>query len=333
MAERSKAADCKSVGITHVGSNPTPLILNRFIYPALLLTKFETKLQFHKLYRNRPYRLVLNSQQKNRPTYSTTTLNISKLIRSYRRSIPKFSLTVYGVRPWRLEKLFVKYTRVYNFFLNSLKLPHSLRTNGKVNLKSQKYVGVVTFVKSLYHINVLFSRNFLTTLFRKSIHLNHRRGYKWDQKILLLNFRRQRFFPSIQSLKNLTYVFASLGMFAKLFKKGKSFIKNRLVYFSLVGFLRKVLLFADIFKLILFVKGIPTYLPEMLTALNTPVIAEYKHPFFEEDIDECKLQCHFVFSYFVFLSSRSYSFMKIRKKGRIKRKLTKRLVKLNRKVD
>jgi hypothetical protein len=298
-----------------------------------LFTKFETKVQFYKLYRNQPYRLVLNPRYKDRPMYSSTTLNISKLVRSYRISVPKFSLVVRGVRPWRLEKLFVKYTRVYNFFLNSLKLPHSLRIRGKINLKSQRYVGVATFVKSLYHINVLFNQNFLTTLFRKSIYLNHKRSYKWDQKILLLNFRRQRFFPSIQSLKNLTYVFASLGMFAKLFKKGKSFIKNRLVYFSLVGFLRKVLLFADISKLILFVKGIPTYLPEMLTAINTPVLAEYKHPFFEENIDECKLQSHFVFSYFVFLSSRSYSFMKTRKKGRIKRKLTKRLVKLNRKVD
>jgi len=172
-------------------------------------------------------------------------------------------------------------------------------------------------------------------VFNKIAHKFRKRKLKkfFFYKILLLNFRRSRFFPNINSTKGRTYVFASLGMFSKFFDKGKSFLTNKLVYLTLAGFLRKILIFTDIRELLLFVKGTPLYLPEIFTTINTPVIADYKHPFTEEVVVEEKLDYYFFAPYFIFMRSKAYSFMKSKKKGRIKRKITKRLVKLNQKVD
>lgn len=118
-----------------------------------------------------------------------------------------------------------------------------------------------------------------------------------------------------------------------MFNKGKSFIKNKLVYLTLAGFLRKILIFTDIQELLVFVKGLPLYLTEIFTTINTPVIADYTHPFNDELVTEDRISYHFFAPYFIFIRSKSYSFMKVKKRGRIKRKLTKRLIKLNRKVD
>jgi hypothetical protein len=130
------------------------------------------------------------------------------------------------------------------------------------------------------------------------------------------------------------YVSLSLGLFSKFFKKGKSFIKNKSNFLTCAGFLRKVLLFSSIRDIILVVKRIPMYLPEILTTINTPVIANYQNPLDKAlVVDEMVLREFFYFHFFIFLGSRPYSFMKVKKRGRVKRKITKRIVKVNRLID
>ena len=122
-------------------------------------------------------------------------------------------------------------------------------------------------------------------------------------------------------------------MIGKFFNKGRPFLKTKLVYLTLAGFLRKLLLYTMISDLDLYIKGIPIYLPELLNTLHLPTITPYKHPFNEEWVDEVGVKSHFLFNYFIFLNTKSYSFMKTRGRGRVKRKIRKRLVKLNHLID
>jgi len=150
----------------------------------------------------------------------------------------------------------------------------------------------------------------------------------------MLNFRRFRFFPNIQSTSGNVYTNLSLGLFSKFFNKGKAFIKNKGTFLVVSGFLRKLLLYTALEQLVLVVKKTPLYLQEIMSSINSPVISLYTNPFNTNlVVDESKVVNNFYFSTFIFLNSRPYSFMKTRKKGRIKRKITKRIVKVNRLVD
>jgi len=156
---------------------------------------------------------------------------------------------------------------------------------------------------------------------------------KKTSKILLLNFKRNRFFPSIKNTTNTTYVTLSLGLFSSFFQKGKFFIKNKSVYLVLAGFLRKILLYANINNLILFIKHTPIYLQELISSINNPVINFYKNPFTLENVNESFLKNKFYFNMFIFMKNKSYTFLKQKKKGRVKRKISKRVVSINRLVD
>jgi len=137
----------------------------------------------------------------------------------------------------------------------------------------------------------------------------------------------------MQTLKGSIYFNFSLGMFSSFFKKGKFFIKNKQVYLVIVSFIRKILLFSSLDHLFFVVSRTPIYLQEMLVTLNNPVVNFYKHPFADEVIDESFVKNAFDFEMFIFLNSRPYGFVKTRKRGRVKRKITKRIVSINRLVD
>ena len=100
------------------------------------------------------------------------------------------------------------------------------------------------------------------------------------------------------------------------------------------GFLRKLLLFSSLKQLMLIVKRTPLYLQEILSSINSPVINFYKHPFSNSlTVDESKLGLSFYFYMFIFYNSKPFNYLKTRKRGRIKRKITKRIVKINKLVD
>jgi hypothetical protein len=152
-------------------------------------------------------------------------------------------------------------------------------------------------------------------------------------KVLALNYPRSRFFPVIRTLEGSTYLALSLGMFAVMFNKGKSFLRNKSVFMAAVGFLRKILLFSSISEFILIVQKTPQYLQETLAALNEPVVNIYKDPFGLDLIVEKQLPPRFSFSMFLFQNNKPYGTVKVKQKGRLKRKIAKRIVSMNRVLD
>jgi len=118
-----------------------------------------------------------------------------------------------------------------------------------------------------------------------------------------------------------------------MFLKGKSFIRNKAVYLVTALFLRKILLYSAFRGLTLFVKRQPLYFQEIINTLFKPVISVYKHPFNESIVDEKFVSNQYYFNNIIFGLSKNYTYNKTRRRGRLKRRIMKRLVKVNNVLD
>ena len=167
-----------------------------------------------------------------------------------------------------------------------------------------------------------------TMSFKKNLYKHHN-----VKKTLALNYKRNRFFPNIHTLKGDNYIMLSLGMFMKFFLKSKSFLRSKSMYLILSSFLRKILIFSKFKSLILTISKTPLFLKEILSNLNEPVINIYKHPFNEEYINEKSIINKFKFSFILFLNNVAFTKRKLKKKDRLKRKIMKRIILSNRVVD
>ena len=203
----------------------------------------------------------------------------------------------------RANKVFPSYIRSLNFGKSHLRLrtPHHVWC-------LQKLLYVVPFKKN-------------------------KNRYHNPQKTLAFNFKRNRFFPTLRTIKGESYVFLSLGMLAKFFQKNKSFLKTKTMYLLLVSFLRKILLFSSFKALILTISRVPVFLKEILNTLNDPVTNLYKNPFNDKLVSEKTIINPFKFSLIMFINNKPFGKIKLRKKGRLKRKISKRITLLNRLVD
>ena len=154
-----------------------------------------------------------------------------------------------------------------------------------------------------------------------------------SQKIFSLNFKRNRFFPTLRTLSNENYLFLSLGMFLKFFQKTKAFLRSKTMYLLASSFIRKILLFSSLKNLILTISRVPVFLKEILSTINDPVTNLYKNPFNENLVFEKNNINPFKFSTIIFLNNKEFGQMKLKKKGRLKRKISKRITLVNRIID
>ena len=149
----------------------------------------------------------------------------------------------------------------------------------------------------------------------------------------MLNFKRLRFFPVIRTTKNTVFASLSLGLLAKFFQKGKFFLKSKIVYLVTAIFLRKILLFSSFTNLILLVNKKPRYFNEILNSITTSGITTYEHPFQNTTVNEVSRPTRFTFPYIVFTHNKPYGKIKNKQKGRLKRKISKKIVQINKILD
>ena len=97
--------------------------------------------------------------------------------------------------------------------------------------------------------------------------------------LLSLNFKRLRFFPGFKTTKGVDFTHLSLGLLNSYFRKGKFFLKSKIVYLALASFFRKILIFSGIKTFFLHVNRNPKYFLEILNTLLEPVINTYQNPF------------------------------------------------------
>jgi hypothetical protein len=152
----------------------------------------------------------------------------------------------------------------------------------------------------------------------------------------VLNFKRLRFFPLARPRYTGETIFTtSLGCISKFLNKGKSHTKKKSVFLLVASLLRKLLLYSNFSDMHLIVNRTPIYFQEILTQIHTPSKSLYKHPFVPKStVDESsdKVQL-FDFKYISFNRTKSYGYIKWKKKGRLKRKISKRVYSINRVID
>jgi hypothetical protein len=234
------------------------------------------------------------------------------------------------------------YSKATSGYSNSLIITNSFRLYNLTLLNFPKSKFTITQISDLYQtrpvprsLKNLLNYVSAVILFRK---LTTNRALLQGinpvhQYILFLNFKRLRFFPSLRTLQNEIFTSLSLGLLAKYFNKGKFFIKSKIVYLVTALFLRKILLFANFKKLNLVINRKPKYFHEILNTLSESSISTYKNPFDSSWVNESASPRAFVFPYILFTNNKSYGATKVKQKGRLKRKISKKIVAINKILD
>ena len=152
-------------------------------------------------------------------------------------------------------------------------------------------------------------------------------------KVFLWSFKRGRFFPTLSNLlTGHTYITLSLGVFLQFFLKPKSFRKSKQLFILLIHFYRKLIKSLGIKMFSIFVKYTPRYFLELLDLLilNDPNF--YKDPFSNLLINNVFGKTPNVYN-IVFFNTKNYGFLKKRKRGVLKRKVHRKVIKNNLIID
>jgi len=159
-----------------------------------------------------------------------------------------------------------------------------------------------------------------------------KRKYKRVYYHLILTFRQGKLFLNINDYIKRNYFFISSGFFIKFFEKKKLYKKSKIVRSLLIKYLRKLFLLIRIPRLVLIVKNKPVNLVEFLKLLNLEIPHKFYEPLTNREIIDDGLRLT-KFLYFIFYKNTSYVKNKVRKKGRIKRKIFRKLVRQNNLTD
>jgi hypothetical protein len=102
----------------------------------------------------------------------------------------------------------------------------------------------------------------------------------------------------------------------------------------MMRYIKKLLSVVQIFNVTFVVKNPPFYLNKLLTVFNLPFISPFLNPLTNKSFDETSPDYgNIKFKYFFFINSKSYTFSKVKKRGRIKRKIRRKLILKNRIID
>ena len=80
-------------------------------------------------------------------------------------------------------------------------------------------------------------------------------------------------------------------------------------------------------------KKTPLYFKEIMSAVNDPVVNVYKNPFTNGTVNEKEIANNFSFPIIVFANNKPYGKVKVKQKGRLKRKISRRVTILNKVLD
>jgi hypothetical protein len=131
--------------------------------------------------------------------------------------------------------------------------------------------------------------------------------------------------------EKLNHTFFSLGLLLKYFDKKKARKKSKLFKLLAIKYFKKFFFFSKIKLLNLYVLNTPVIFFELLNLFNQPFFI-FKQIKNEKKKIKITTYAPF-FNYYFFLTSNHYTFLKQKNKGRIKRKITKKLVKKNKIID
>lgn len=151
---------------------------------------------------------------------------------------------------------------------------------------------------------------------------------------LVMSFKKNKLFLNLLNFSKRNFLNLSSGLFIKFFEKRKAFKKNKTIKILMAKYFRKLFIILKIKNLALIIKKIPASLSEILTFLNSPIVHKFLNPIENKIIEENEKNPLFInFLYFLFLENKNFSKNKIAQKGRIKRKILRKLTFDNKIID
>jgi hypothetical protein len=130
----------------------------------------------------------------------------------------------------------------------------------------------------------------------------------------------------------------SPGLFIKFFNNKKSFKKSKTIKILMIKYIRKIFLIIKLKDIVLLVKKTPKFFNEIITFFSTPIVHKFINPinneFIEEvndKVNEKKIKINFL--YFFFFNTKNFTKNKLPKKGRIKRKILRKIIFENKLID
>ena len=152
---------------------------------------------------------------------------------------------------------------------------------------------------------------------------------------LYFTFTSNRLFINLLNFSGKNYTSLAVGLFLKFFKNKKSFKKNKLIKLLLVKYLRKLLIIAGVRNVYLYVHKKPLFFQELCKTLTTPLVNSFFNPLTSLSVSEstdAKVQ-PFHIRYLFFKNTKPYNIMRSNRKGRLKRKIMRRIIRTNRISD
>lgn len=209
--------------------------------------------------------------------------------------------------------------------------------NEEIRKKKQKTFKKLTNLRFKNIFNFLFLYNtFFYSIyidlfyFLKKIKTTKQRLYYY----LILSFKKNKLFINLQNSRKRNYLFLSTGFFIKFFEKKKSIKKTKTIKLLMAKYIRKIFIISKLKNSILIIKHNPLFLMEILNLFNTPIAHKFIDPVTGKVIEEAEDNSLWLkFLYFIFLDNKDFSKNKIAKKGRIKRKILRKIVFENKIVD
>ena len=284
-----------------------PYFANKYRTISFLKKKFK----FSHLFLNKKFNYHLISWKKNYDFCSS----ISFLIYQYNFKFLKKKFN--SVKYYKLIEILRDYNykfkiknRFLFFKLNKLKLNFLLN-----------YIKLY----NLFFYSIFLDIFYLTKFLKKKNRLIY---------FLILSFKKNKLYVNLQNLNKKNYLSLSAGLFIKFFEKKKSLKKNKTIKLLMAKYIRKLFLVSKIKNVILMIKRIPVFINEIINFFNMPIAHKFINPVDGKNIEENENNfTQIKFLYFLFLENKNFSKNKIAQKGRIKRKILRKVVFENKLVD
>jgi len=282
-------------------------IVNKYRTKNFLKKKF--KLNYLSL--NKKFNYYLINWKKNYDFYSS------------------ISFLVYQYNVEFLKKKFnsVKYYKLIEILRD---LNYKSKTKNRYlffKLNKIKLNFLLNYIKlyNLFFYSIFLDIFYLTKFFKKKNRLIY---------FLILSFKKNKLYVNLQNLNKKNYLSLSAGFFIKFFEKRKSLKKNKTIKLLMSKYIRKLFLISKIKNVILMIKRIPVFINEIINFFNTPIAHRFLNPIDGKNIEENENNfTQIKFLYFLFLENKNFSKNKIAQKGRIKRKILRKVIFENKLVD
>lgn len=240
----------------------------------------------------------------------------------------------------------------YMSLASNEKLKRSLPNNGKLakplwELIVKNENVVYRYIKYKYNKSVLYSVLnrlhfakyyicFASMFYRRSTLLVNKpnTGYYGNNYSLYLAFKRNRFFPYFYLNYKKDCIFNnSLGIVSKHFSLKKAFLRSKSSYIMSAIYLRRLFIHLEVGVSYLTVTKTPKFLKDILNTILSNANSFYQHPFTNEIVNEKQNNISVYFHYVNFINNKILGKVKIKKRGRLKRKISKRVHAYNSVLD